>query len=308
MRRSAPLSGRSRSRRTWRARSCGLIEGARSVTGEVIYVDGGMHIAAPRCFRFTSLSARARPLRARQRLTGGPVDRVLLVEAGRVIQPLIHVPLGYGKLLPAHRTSTGPTNRSRSRRERAAHLHAARRVLGGSSSITAWSTSRPPRTTTTGAPGWDFNRCCLTSRNRRTRRAAQVNGTASAGRSRSATSSARAVRCFNRFGGLARLSRIRLQRRAPRKAGYYQRTPAADGAETATGYLRRRRSGPTHVEVNTLATRSSSMDVARPVFPLRQDLEAKREVVVAGGASIRRSSSSFRASVRGRSCSARGFR
>jgi len=25
-----------------------LIEGARSVTGETIYVDGGMHIAAPR--------------------------------------------------------------------------------------------------------------------------------------------------------------------------------------------------------------------------------------------------------------------
>ena len=109
-----------------------LIEGARRVTGEIVYVDGGMHIA--RLVELTtSSSALAQPAVLANRLSK---SSVLLLEAGpKDTDFWIHVPLGYGKLFTrtdinwAYESEPEPALNGR-------RIFTPRgKVLGGSSSI-----------------------------------------------------------------------------------------------------------------------------------------------------------------------------
>src|SRR6266498_3352572 len=126
------------------------------------------------------------------RLSANGKYRVVLLEAGgKDRNPWIHIPLGYGRTMFDARVNwmfeTEPEPALENRRIK----QPRGKVLGGSSSINGLSTcAARPRITTTGAswaiPDGAMRTCCPISRNPRTRPAAPIPGTGSAGRSPSA--------------------------------------------------------------------------------------------------------------------------
>ena len=139
-----------------------LVEGARRVTGEIIYVDGGMHIASPRVeHSITSSSAPARPAACWRTACPRTATKSCCSRPGRATRDFwIHVPLGYGKLFArtdvnwAYESEPEPALNGR-------RIFTPRgKVLGGSSSINGLVYIRGQREDFDGwgIPGWDFAR------------------------------------------------------------------------------------------------------------------------------------------------------
>ena len=236
-----------------------LVEGARRVTGEIIYVDGGMHIA-PRSAALiatstTSSSARARPA-ACWRIVSVPTNarNVLLLEAGprdtRLLDPRA---ARLRQAVRAHATSTGPTSPSPSRTLNGRRIFTPRgKVLGGSSSINGlvYIRGQPEDFDAWGMPGWDLRRrCCRTSRRPRQRSSSGL-------RTSSAT---RSVRRVHRLG--ARRSAFRATTISTARPGRHgllprDRRATAGARSTAVAYLRPAEKRPNlRVETEALATR-----------------------------------------------------
>ena len=127
------------------------------------------------------------------RLSASGKYRVVLLEAGgRDRNPWIHIPLGYGRTMFDKRVNWMFETEPEPGLDKRKIKQPRGKVLGGSSSINGllYVRGQPEdydHWRDLGNPGWGFADLLPISRNPRIRRAAPMFGTASAGRSRSAT-------------------------------------------------------------------------------------------------------------------------